>query len=669
MDNPLLIRVGDAWVISAPATAFALILRYITTGHLEAVSRVAKIVFDEIDPTTNLPPEERPYAGIKGMQLRHSTLLRDGLAGSLLRIAVIGQSLENSGSIPNNQSCQSYVDSIVSQLKGLKDDWRLLATLRDQLPVLVEAAPSPFMEALEQFLQGQPEKLRPIFVEGDVLFGHSFHTGLLWALETLAWNPAYLGRVSIILAKLAEIDPGGKLMNRPINSLKEIFLAWHPGTSANLKQRLQALDLLLAKNDEIGWDLLKALLPRTHGSSSPTHEPTWRDFGRSQKEVLTNKIVWDAYKRYVERAIQQAGERPERWKTLIDIYPNVTETDKKAIEERLIELGRSGISRSDRQIIWEALRQFINRQRAFPRASWLIPEEQLKRLDDIYRHFEPSDQIDQVAWLFNEQFPNIPVSQADFNVRNEELRKLRHKAIAEVWNHEGSKTLMDLINCVSYSWLLAPPLIEFLNDESKLIEVMEQTIRGTEKEKLFARSLSGRAYLSFGDSWTQLLFSKAEDLKWSSDEYVTALLDYPDSRETYNLINSLGAKIENEYWQKKPAVFGCKDKECFIYAIQKLKENGRGIEATTIMASDMAINKWNIDPIFALNLLDQALAELNEGKKPHTLLDAGYWIEQLFHWLRGQAGVDKSELARREYAFLHLLTQGFEKGLFCKSCG
>lgn len=420
-----MIKVSDAWVISAPATAFALILRYVTQEHLKALSGVAGAVFTEIDPTIDLPPDERQYAGLKGISMKHSPWLRDGLAGSLLRIAIIGEQLQRKGIIPDGQSHQTYVDSIVRGLPGLREDWRLLASLRDQLPVLAEGAPVPFVEALESLLQGQPENLRPIFVEGEGIFPHSFHTGLLWALETLAWEPRYLGRVAIILAKLAEIDPGGKLANRPLNTLRDIFLAWHPGTSANLDQRLEALDLLLDRFDQIGWELLSQILPKSSDVASPTHEPQWRDFGRSQKEVLTHGIVRRAYHGYVDRAIRRAGMQVDRWKTLIDICDDVPDESQRSVEEALIELSKSDFSVEGRKAIWEALRRFLNRHRAYAEASWVLPEERLKRLDALKQRFDPGELIDQIAWLFNEDFPDLPTPKGDYEAERNELTLIR----------------------------------------------------------------------------------------------------------------------------------------------------------------------------------------------------------------------------------------------------
>jgi hypothetical protein len=68
-------------------------------------------------------------------------------------------------------------------------------------------------------------------------------SNLLWALESLAWSPRYLGRVCSVIAKLAARDPAGRYGNRPANSLRNIFLLWLPQTFAPLDDRFRVLDL------------------------------------------------------------------------------------------------------------------------------------------------------------------------------------------------------------------------------------------------------------------------------------------------------------------------------------------------------------------------------------------------------------------------------------------
>jgi hypothetical protein len=65
----------------------------------------------------------------------------------------------------------------------------------------------------------------------------------------------------MVLAHLAAIDPGGRLVNRPANSLAEIFVLWNPNTNTSSAQRLAALDEIIKAFPDVGWDLILKLLP------------------------------------------------------------------------------------------------------------------------------------------------------------------------------------------------------------------------------------------------------------------------------------------------------------------------------------------------------------------------------------------------------------------------
>src|SRR5207244_962749 len=113
-----------------------------------------------------------------------------------------------------------------------------------------------------------------------------------------------------------------------------------------------------------------------------------------------------------------------------------------------------------------------------------------------------------------------------------QLNKLRDEAVKNVWNAGGVELIKNLVDQVSHAGLVGFHLLSHLNDENAVIEMIEQTSHGTDKEKFFARCVSGSAYDKFGNSWAQLLLSKAKDLRWSSEEVVNILLNFPDSQKT-----------------------------------------------------------------------------------------------------------------------------------------
>jgi hypothetical protein len=152
------------------------------------------------------------------------------------------------------------------------------ASLNHLLPLLAEAAPREFLDAVEHALNSEPRPFDTLFAqEGSGITGGNYITGLLWALETLAWDAEYLTRVVIILGDLAAQDPDGNWVNRPLNSLTEMLLPWLPQTCAPLPKRRVAVETLLQEHREVAWKLLLNLLPRAYQTSSHSRKPAWRE--------------------------------------------------------------------------------------------------------------------------------------------------------------------------------------------------------------------------------------------------------------------------------------------------------------------------------------------------------------------------------------------------------
>ena len=94
-------------------------------------------------------------------------------------------------------------------------------------------------------------------------------------LKLLAWDPANFGRVSLVLARLARLDPGGALTDRPIDSLQALFSFLIPNTVAPLKVQMAALDAIMKQkiSSDTAWLLLTKLLPRDRNPVRITRRP------------------------------------------------------------------------------------------------------------------------------------------------------------------------------------------------------------------------------------------------------------------------------------------------------------------------------------------------------------------------------------------------------------
>ena len=117
-----------------------------------------------------------------------------------------------------------------------ESDWVRWGSLNGLLPTLSEASPDEFLSAVESAIASRPSPFDRLFEQEDTgVFGRNYISGLLWALEGIAWEETYLIRTAVVLAEIASHDPGGNWANRPGNSLTDIFLPWLPHTLASIE--------------------------------------------------------------------------------------------------------------------------------------------------------------------------------------------------------------------------------------------------------------------------------------------------------------------------------------------------------------------------------------------------------------------------------------------------
>jgi hypothetical protein len=300
--TPLIQRDGN-WKFIPRYEGWYALGRRLFDEYLERLKVAAVSVLREKDPQFELPADERYAASIHGKVVSHSCLLRDGLAETLALLGSHPKALTSCSLGKAEATAALTVREILDDA-----DWVQWASLSDVLPLLAEAAPGEFLDAVEKALQKDPCPFDQVFAqEGKGIFGDNYMTGLLWALETLAWDADHLSRVVICLGELAARDTGGQWSNRPANSLTTIFLPWLPQTCAPVAKRVSAVRTLLTELPDIGWKLLVSLLPRRHSVSVRTRRPAWRaTIPDEWRQGVTHREYWEQATAYAELAISDA---------------------------------------------------------------------------------------------------------------------------------------------------------------------------------------------------------------------------------------------------------------------------------------------------------------------------------------------------------------------------
>ena len=239
----------------------------------------------ESDPALELPEQDRWAAALYGKKRDHSGALREGVCETLVVLSVHGNNLFQDRL---GIDVESRVALLVSKLLTPLTLEKLLSHDRD-LPRYAEAAPEEFLRIIEEDLRRNDPVVFGLLKPGDSgsFWGSPSRTGLLWALECLAWKPQSLPRVTRILAQLSRPKIDDNWMNKPDACLQAIFPSWMPQTAASIKQRIKALEMLARGFPDVAWQIaLEQVKPGSrigHNGYRPAGGATLRARGRSSR--------------------------------------------------------------------------------------------------------------------------------------------------------------------------------------------------------------------------------------------------------------------------------------------------------------------------------------------------------------------------------------------------
>jgi hypothetical protein len=647
-DPPLLQRVGNVYSVLAPTVAFALTAKSITKEQLEVLEATIDSVFSKIEGQTLAAWDAEPTSPLSTKRDHNSDWLKTGLMETLLRISAFSDVLDSEQVAHEFGGCQAYVDRVVAKNARFKDDARFLAALADNLPLMAEAAPLPFVSALEAVLQGSASAIAPLFADRG-MFGPVMHAGLLWALECLAWNTAYLPRAASILVRLAELDVGGKVVNRPSNSLRTIFLAWSPGTSASLPERMEVLRQMNDSSPVATWQLVCDLLPRSYDSSTPTYEPVWKDFGRSNRTPPTIASVREAYNAYADFALELSDHNVSRQASLIGEIAELSPAHRQVLREQLRRSSESAdLSDEVRETIWDTVRRQVAKHRRFSETNWAMKAEDVDAIEVIGQLFRPKSRLSEVQWLFDDYFPDAAAKTDDIEEAQRQLERLRDEAIRDV-ARDGVSIVDELFGKARYPYLVAQQAAVSIEDARGLLDLLSiWCMRMSGADEVGIRILCASRYAKQGAEWTNLVQTAAKERGWSKPMLGLCVADYPDDTATLKELAQLDPEAVDRYWKSRNQYIRTTDRAVATTIAKELIAHGR---ATELVNQKLQV----LEPKQAMDAMRAAIIELTT--RSAQIFDAmlGYHLKENFDWLEGHGDVSGIELAQMEFSLLPVL--------------
>lgn len=639
-DSPLSLKNG-IWKVVNRAELWNLLGSRILDQNLDTFKSLAITVLKEADPAFELPAQERYAASVHGKVLDCSPVLRKGIAEGLAILGSQPESCSNCSQSKAETTCVLVIREILSDA-----DWVGWGSLNNLLPTLAEAAPNEFLGTVEKALRMTPSPFDELFAqEGNGITGGNYITGLLWALEGLAWDEQYFVRCSVVLGELASHDPGGQWSNRPSNSLATILLPWLPQTLASVDKRKVAVQTLLKEWPDIAWNLIVQLLPHQHRTSSGSHKPKWRkSIPDNWDKGVTHEEYWQQASFYAELAVGAAGYDTARLSELIDHFDNLP----KPTFDRLIEvLGSQAITElpeEQRLLLWDRLTKFTNKHRRFSDAKWALPDELITRIENVSEQLAPTNPFNLYQHLFTDRDFDLYEENDDWEEQRKRLDARRETAITEIFQQNGVEGVIRFAESVASPGQVGHSLGVMAD------AVIEQTLlphflnTADSKHKALVSGFIWRRYHIEGWGWCD----NVDKSCWTAGQIGQFLAYLPFTQEAWDRSSEWLKESEGEYWSRTSANAYQADGNLGI-AIEKLIEHGRPHSAINCL-DRMRHDKMPIN-------VDQCVRALLAGlssNEPSYAKDS-YRIVELIKLLQSEPSVAQEDLFKLEWTYLPLL--------------
>lgn len=639
-DCPFSLKNGQ-WELTKRTELWDLLGSLIFDQNLDAFKAAVVAVLTEHDPSFELPAEERYTASIHGKVLTRSSALRKGLAEGL---AILGS---NPGALVNCSEGKAEAISLLA-IRDVFDnaDWVLWGSLNSLLPTLAEAAPNEFLNVVENTLLLSPCPFDDLFAqEGNAITGGNYLTGLLWALEGLAWDDKWLIRVCVVLGELASHDPGGNWANRPGNSLTTILLPWRPQTVASIKKRKVAVQTLCKEWPDIGWNLIISLLPNQVQTSTGSHKPSWRmTISDNWEKDVPPDEYWQQVSFYAELAVSNADNDTGKLVELIDNFDNLPRQSFDQLFKILSSEATLSFPEEQRILLWESLAKFTSTHRRFAGAEWALGDDLLTSIEAVANNLAPSNPMHLYQHLFSDRYFDFYEEDDNLDDQEQKQETRRHDALVEIFKTDGIDGVIQFAESVTSPEQVGITLGSI--SESKNDTTLLPLYLDSENIKLssFANGFVWKRYLVNGWDWVDRLDKSAWD-----NRQVGCFLSYlPFEKESWDRAQKWLGKSQGYYWSKTNANAYQADGDIDV-AIDKLIEYERPYAAIRCL-SRMHRSKQPINTSLCIKTL---LAAPSSAEPAHGISE--HQILELVKFLQTHSEVSTDELARVEWVYISIL--------------
>ncbi|HAB52386.1 MAG TPA: hypothetical protein DCE80_09480 [Ignavibacteriales bacterium] len=639
-ESPITLKNG-IWSINDRKKLWESLASRIFDEDLDNFHQCVVSVLTELDPKFELSEDQRFSANIYGKVLEHSSSLRKGLAESLALLGCYSDALTHC-------SLNKAENTVILCVREIFDNsnWILWASLNQLLPIIAEAAPNEFLNSVETTLRQNPCPFFKIFPQKETgIMGSNYIVGLLWALESLAWEENFLVRVTIILGELACIDPGSNWSNRPSNSLTEIFLPWHSQTIASIEKRKAAIKTLSKEIPNIAWTLLISLLPNKHQIASGANKPDWRNsIPKDWTGKVTNEEYWEQVSFYADFAVEQSKGNIARLK---EIVSNMDHLTKPALDKLLLYLSSSSVIAEPENVkmeLWNKLIDFTSRHERFSHAKWALNSTLISKIKKVAKKLEPKNLINLYSRLFGNHSFDYYEGKGDYQAQAQLLEEHRQQALKIIIDNGGADAVFQFLEIVESPADVGWSLGNIADDSFDKFILPELLITDNKKIEQFIYRYVWSKHRKQGCEWVDNIEIK----NWSILQSARFFMCLPFNTDTWERVNKILSDHEAEYWSKVN-VNPYESNINLHSAIDKLIKYNRPFAAIDCIHKSIH-DKQPLDN----NKIVQALTLAASSQESKHSMDR-YHLLEIIKFLQDDSTIDINDLLSIEMTYLPLL--------------
>jgi len=537
-DRPVSQTMNHWQIVSAYDLLFVL-GKYITEEDLELFASVVKEVTQEINPALELERKQRFAAALYDKKSRYSSRLQKGMMETFALIAVNGKE----AGIHTSFELAGWADRVVGELLESPEleHWQ---TIESRIDLLAEASPTAFLKAVEAMVKNHPERVTELFNDSDFdFFSPIYFTHILYALESIAWDPRFLGRVSLLMADLCRLDKGKATSNRAFASLKAVFLWWMPQTYASIEQRKQVLKTLMAKKPELAMRLLKHLSPHVSNIGHYSRKPNWRLRDEFEQRVK-NAAYLEGLDFTCIALIELAGTDPIRWKTVLKLADDYTGDMRTRILDAglLVDFDAEG-----KEELRRSLKEMIGmHSESTGRTAWNLNKSDLQKLTLIYEGLISND-VERYGWYFDvEALESRRTTKMSYDKIAELSRKKRKEAMKLMLASAGLDEILKMARGAKYPYYVGIALsgIEGLDENLVFANLKE----GANLESVF-KGYVMESHQHFGLAWVTDRIAKYQRF-YPAELLVHFYLSIEASVELWSHLDQGTQQMKDLYWTK-----------------------------------------------------------------------------------------------------------------------